>query len=240
MIFQQMATPTHPISVVVAGCGGTGSHVLSGLAQLNKMRLQLKLMPLFVTAYDPDIVTERNIGRQLFSPADINRNKAVLLIERINRFYGFNWFAIPEKLIQAPKSMNILISCVDTINDRKHMLAAIKSTSYSYEETNYYWMDIGNDKSSGQIIMGTPKAKKENKKNYLPHFFDEYPDLIDKNTDYSCDQEFNPYNQQSLFINKMMANYGCLMLTNLLQDYYLDYRGLYINISSLAIKKIPV
>ena len=33
----------------------------------------------FITVYDSDIVTEANIGRQLFSPSDIGLNKAQCL-----------------------------------------------------------------------------------------------------------------------------------------------------------------
>ena len=34
--------------------------------------------------YDPDIVTEANIGRQLFGPSDLGQNKAQCLVTRIN------------------------------------------------------------------------------------------------------------------------------------------------------------
>ena len=244
MVPQYLATPSHPIKIILIGCGGTGSHVLSGLAQLNQMRLQLNLIPIHVTAYDPDIVTERNIGRQLFSPADINKNKAVLLIERINRFYGYSWSAMPERFNGENKSMNIVISCVDTVKSRKEIHTFIMKGYHSFSEKNYYWMDIGNNKTTGQIFLSTPMYKRKNTKrkdpNWLPTIFDEYPNLVDEQTDYTCDVEFNPYNQQSLFINKMMATYACIMLTDLLTYYNLTYRGIFVNLSDLSIKKIPI
>ena len=244
MVPQYLATPTHPISIILVGCGGTGSHVLSGLAQLNQMRLQLDQVPIHVTAYDPDIVTERNIGRQLFSPADINRNKAALLIERINRFYGYAWNAMPEKFNGQNKIMNIVISCVDTVKSRKEILGLILSGYHNTTEKNYYWMDVGNSKTTGQIFLSTPFYKKKfvRKRDpaWLPTIFDEHPNIVDEETDYTCDAEFNPYNQQSLFINKMMATYACIMLTDLLTYYNLTYRGIFVNLNDLSIKKIPI
>ena len=41
---------------------------------------------LHVTVFDPDTVTEANIGRQLFSGSELGLNKAAALATRINRF----------------------------------------------------------------------------------------------------------------------------------------------------------
>ena len=44
-----------------------------------------------VTVYDDDIVTEANIGRQLFCPCDVGQDKASVLVSRVNSFFGLNW-----------------------------------------------------------------------------------------------------------------------------------------------------
>ena len=64
------------VSVALVGCGGVGSQVLTGLARLHKALVSLGHPGgLHVTAFDPDTVSESNVGRQLFSPADVGINK---------------------------------------------------------------------------------------------------------------------------------------------------------------------
>ncbi|MBO8471748.1 MAG: ThiF family adenylyltransferase, partial [Bacteroidetes bacterium] len=71
-----LINPQHPVTVNVIGAGGTGSQVLTCLARFDTALRGLGHPGLFVTVYDPDTVTEANIGRQLFSPSDIGLNKA--------------------------------------------------------------------------------------------------------------------------------------------------------------------
>ena len=51
---------------------------------------------LHVTVFDPDTVSQANIGRQLFSETELGLNKAVSLVTRINRFFGYAWTAEPK------------------------------------------------------------------------------------------------------------------------------------------------
>jgi hypothetical protein len=73
---------THPellaerVHVALVGAGGIGSLMLSGLARLDAAIRALGHPGLDVTVYDPDDVSEANLGRQLFAPADVGRNKA--------------------------------------------------------------------------------------------------------------------------------------------------------------------
>ena len=61
-----LMSPQHPVTVNLIGAGGTGSQVLTCLARLDTALRGLGHPGLFVTLYDPDTVTEANIGRQLF------------------------------------------------------------------------------------------------------------------------------------------------------------------------------
>lgn len=61
-----LLNPQHPVTVNLIGAGGTGSQVLTCLARLDVTLRALGHPGLFVTLYDPDIVTDANIGRQLF------------------------------------------------------------------------------------------------------------------------------------------------------------------------------
>ena len=81
-----LINPQHPITVNLIGAGGTGSQVLTGLARLDVTLRALGHPGLFVTLYDPDIVTEAYIVSQLLRYYEQEQNKAKCLITSINNF----------------------------------------------------------------------------------------------------------------------------------------------------------
>ena len=92
---------------------------------------------LFVTAYDPDTVTEANIGRQLFSPSDIGLNKAQCLVTRMNHFFGNGWKAVPDiypailKDTRRDNLANITITCTDNVKSRLDLWNTLKAVPVS-------------------------------------------------------------------------------------------------------------
>ncbi len=87
------------VRVLVVGCGGTGSPVIGGLPHLHlSMLAQGHPHGLSVTVMDGDNVSAANSVRQPFSRAEIGLNKAIVLVNRINLFWGLNWQAIPQAL----------------------------------------------------------------------------------------------------------------------------------------------
>ena len=110
-----LLNPVHPISVILIGCGGTGSQVLNNLARINHAITMLEHPGLTVLDVDDDKVTEFNCGRKLFSPADIGNYKSSTLINRLNRFYGTNWDSSHERFMGEQLNYNIIISCVDNL-----------------------------------------------------------------------------------------------------------------------------
>ena len=85
--------PYHPVTVFIIGAGGTGSQVITNLARMDTA-LQASGHPgLHVTLFDPDTVTQANIGRQLFSETELGMNKATAAVTRVNRFFGTAWMA---------------------------------------------------------------------------------------------------------------------------------------------------
>jgi PRTRC genetic system ThiF family protein len=171
--------PPHPVTINVIGCGGTGSQVLNSLARMNSALKALDHPGLFVRAVDPDRVTVANMGRQLFSPADVDEYKCTVLIGRINRFFGTAWEAAPAlyKVGSSVPMANITISCVDTGAARKQIKEALwqhvpkkkrsnpPNGNYGYYtawpprvepyNTPFYWMDFGNMMDRGQVVIGT-------------------------------------------------------------------------------------
>ena len=166
-----LLNPQHPVTVNLIGAGGTGSQVLTCLARLDVTLRALGHPGLFVTLYDPDIVTDANIGRQLFGCSDLGLNKAQCLITRVNNFFGNDWKAVPDifptvlKDARRDDMANITVTCTDNIKSRLdlwNVLKAVPTSNYRDYETPLYWMDFGNTQSTGQVVLGTiPKKIKQ-------------------------------------------------------------------------------
>ena len=172
-----IVNPTIPLSVFLIGAGGTGSNMLSCLAIINKSLIALGHPGLHVTTFDDDKVTEANIARQLFYTSDLGLRKASVLIQRVNRAFGTSWDSktckydrnVPE--LYNDFTANITISCVDSVEARREinmtMSTTRKSNRSQYDHVvPYYWIDCGNDVSSGQVYLGTQNVAKQPKSKY--------------------------------------------------------------------------
>jgi PRTRC genetic system ThiF family protein len=131
---------------------------------------------LAVTVMDPDTVSEVNVVRQPFSHVDIGSNKAMCLVGRINIFWGFAWKAIPRYFGDSPAvapECDLLISCVDTRKAR-HLI----SQSFKKFRAPAYHLDLGNNASSGQYVLGQPQdvtVSARAQEARLPTVFELYP-----------------------------------------------------------------
>ena len=87
-------TSQKPVRVLVVGAGGTGSAIVMGLPYLDQaIRVWGRSSGIEVVMMDADTVSETNCVRQPFSISDIGQNKATVLINRINLFWGTRWRA---------------------------------------------------------------------------------------------------------------------------------------------------
>lgn len=241
--------PTHPLSVNLIGCGGTGSQVLTSLGRMNYALLRLGHPGFYVCAYDADVVTDANCGRQLFSEQEVGMNKAVCLITKLNYFFGSAWEAIPEMYGENSEKANITISCVDTINARQTIAKALaqKADSYVHDmHRAHYWLDFGNMANTGQAVLGTagnnftqPKGK-ENVERLLDvtEMFD-FKNLKDSDSGPSCSLA-EALSRQDLFINSTLAHLGCAMLWKMFTKAVLDVQGVYLNLETMRVSPIPV
>lgn len=76
--------------LVLVGVGGTGGYVLQQAARLLYALAQQGRAVPEVLLLDGDTVEEKNLLRQYFVPADIGKNKALVLAERYSRAYGLS------------------------------------------------------------------------------------------------------------------------------------------------------
>jgi PRTRC genetic system ThiF family protein len=114
------------VRILVVGCGGTGSAVVGGLPYFHQALLAWgHPAGLHVTVMDGDTVSPVNCVRQPFGKSEIGLNKAIVLVNRINLFWGLDWQAIPQALTPQTRAPayagyserhlrpDIVIGCVD-------------------------------------------------------------------------------------------------------------------------------
>jgi len=239
-IHPDLLNPRHPIPILLAGCGGTGSQVLTGLARIDHALKAMSDFPGFhLVAVDPDTVSESNVGRQLFSPADVGRNKASALVERVNRFFGLGWDALPmtvERLaaeghITPVKQPKILITCVDTGAARKRIAPLVGGA--------LYWLDLGNSATTAQAVLGTPQKIAQASREAvakLPTILDLYPDLErydDADQTPSCSMR-QALLRQDLFVNQFAATAGLDLIWKMFRAPRLTIHGCFLDTGTLS------
>lgn len=251
--------PQHPVTVNLIGAGGSGSQMLNQLARIDQALKKLGGTGLHVTCFDHDEVTEANIGRQLFSPADIGLNKAVVLITRLNMFFGTSWKAIPKKynnkIGHEDRTANITISCVDSIEARLQISGLLINNNLNGKESSegrpyrkpYYWMDLGNSQSSGQFIIGSlwlieqpKKSKTLDPVEKIQTLFEKFPHFVTqktKATGPSCSLA-EALQKQDLFINSFVTQHASQCLWKMFREGKINYHGAFINLNTLDIAPI--
>jgi len=253
-----LINPQHPVTINLIGAGGTGSQVLTCLARLDVTLRALNHPGLFVTLYDPDEVTDANIGRQLFSYSDFGLNKAVCLISRINNFFGNDWKAVPHLFPASTKEgkkdnmANITITCTDNIKSRLDMWSFLKATrnigSYTDYKTPLYWMDFGNAQTTGQVLMGTVQKKipqpKSNKYKTVESLkviteYVKYSAVKVEESGSSCSLA-EALQKQDLYINSTLAQLGCNILWKMFRQGMIEHQGLYMNLDTMKVNPIGV
>ncbi|AUD06303.1 MULTISPECIES: PRTRC system ThiF family protein [Spirosoma] len=245
-----LINPTNPVTVNLLGAGGTGSQMLMALAKMNYALKQLEHPGFQVNLWDGDTVSKANLGRQLFAEVELGFNKAVALVNRTNRFFGTNWKAVPEpycinslrKEYNALASANVFISCVDTVSSRMELaniLRQIIEKREHHQDRPYYWMDFGNGRHTGQVILSTvgklpqPTSKKYRTVEQLPFVTDEFKTLLeqaDTSDDTPSCSLAEALSKQELFINPTLANIGSSLLWSLLRNGMTEHRGVFLNL----------
>jgi len=235
-----------PLKVLVVGAGGTGSAVVMGLPYLDQAMRVWGSAGLAVTLMDADVVSETNCVRQPFSASDVGQNKATVLINRINLFWGMRWSAIPQ-LFHArsfersqDRSPDLLIGCVDSRAARKAIEQALTRSSSS----TCYWLDLGNNAASGQYVLGQPlNGRNRRKADRLRTVSELYPEIADTELGEdplpSCSAA-EALDRQEPFINQTLASSALAMLAQLIRYGSISHHGAFFNAKTGQMSALPV
>lgn len=254
-----LLNPTNPVTINLIGAGGTGSQVLTALARKNHALTELNHAGLSVRLWDDDLVTEANLGRQLFAESEMGFHKSVVLINRINRFFGTNWKAETQRFekdslgkIQSNMKSVIYISCVDSVKSRfdiAEILNELKVSKGYYRNQSKYWMDFGNSQFSGQVLLSTigninqPNSEKYETVANLPFVTEEFGELLKiselEDDTPSCSLA-EALEKQDLFINSALAQIGCSLLWGLFRNGLTENRGFFLNLKTFQSQPIKL
>ena len=254
-----LINPTNPVTVNLIGAGGTGSQVLTALARMNHALTELNHAGLSVRLWDNDMITEANLGRQLFAESELGLYKSVALINRVNRFFGTNWKAETQKFekdglgrLQSNMKSEIYISCVDSVKSRfdiAEILNELKIDKGYYRNQCKYWIDFGNSQFTGQVLLSTignikqPNSKKYETVENLPFITEEFGELLkiseEEDNTPSCSLA-EALEKQDLFINSTLAQMGSSLLWNIFRNGLTVNRGFFLNLKNFQSQPIKL
>lgn len=240
------------VRILVVGCGGTGSAILGGLPYLHQALIAWgHPRGLDVTVMDGDTISAVNCVRQPFGRSEIGMHKSVVLVNRINLFWGLNWQAIPGDLkpqVLTPSFAghgkehlrpDIVIGCVDTRAAR-----AIIAKSVAGMSATGYWLDIGNHSTGGQFVLGEPQnARNKRARLRLRTAAELYGEL----TDSSLDDEHEPscsateaLDRQEPYVNSCLAQHALALLARLFRYGQICYHGGFVDVAGGRCVPLPI
>ncbi len=246
------------LKIVLVGAGGTGSFAALAIARL-VFELQEQGRTVELSIIDPDRVEASNIPRSNFCAAEIGRFKAQSLAERITLAwgievgYGCEKFDPERHLKQSAgdyRQLTVLVGCVDNHFARRELHRAVEEfQGYRVSEApNIWWVDAGNGKFSGQVLVGSTAKRLKAEDHFvgssicrsLPAPTLVHPELLEDQealpkikveTIVSCPERIR-LGEQSLNINQRVAVEIAEMLTALLLTNSLRRFATYFDLES--------
>lgn len=227
------------VKIHVVGCGGSGSHLLPRLAQLHKGMVALgHPKGLDVTVWDGDTVSESNTIRQNFFLPDIGHNKASVMINRLNMAFDLDWEDKPHHFSRGSVrgDVDFIIGCVDSKKARREIDAFVRNAWQAC-----YWIDAGNESSSGQVIVGQFGKQVSDDPMRLPLVTELYPEIVEGDEDNapSCSARESIF-RQGLATNAMAASWIYAWIAEALRHGSIGWSGVFFNLETGRTASIPV
>ena len=215
--------------IILVGAGGIGAYVAQHVGRLMRVIYESE-RGVHLTICDPDIVEEKNIGRQLFCDAEVGLPKAEALHRRYGHAWGLNVSHVvsefDESLIIGAQ-MTVLVGCVDNAAARRKLDEALSANNDS--SLQFWWLDCSNARDVGRVLLGNAPAYDDLRGAFpakercvaLPSPALQFPDLLTPRpeeldgSNLSC-AELAARGEQSLHVNARVAVEGAITLTQLL------------------------
>lgn len=224
--------------LTLVGCGGTGSFLALHMARLAWHARREAGLALHLTFVDPDLVEEKNIGRQNFIPAEIGQPKARALATRYSLAFGLSIHYFVEALHPGHVNrqhryrdgwLHLIAGCVDNVAARNDIAEICDLWG-----GRLWWLDCGNHDHAGQVALGnstveTPEISPLGFCSALPLPSIQHPELVEGDTmPISCADAVD----QSLMINQAVAGWAAGYLYRLIVARDLDMYTTYFDLAT--------
>lgn len=246
------------INLVLIGCGGTGSFVALNMARFAWSVRETHEVNIWFVDYD--YVEAKNIGRQNFCIAEVGRPKAETLATRYNYAFGLAICPVVDKFGDVKRfidmdSTTLLVGAVDNYTARAAIANAVVDNLEMAVSLNcnLWWIDGGNDYTTGQVLLGNSPAVKPLVDKFgncvaVPLPSVQEPDLIkplpvvatvvDDDT-LSC-ADLMMLNVQARTVNYQVAALIDVFMERLLMANNVDMMGVYFNQSLCTMYSVPI
>ncbi|MCB9452426.1 MAG: PRTRC system ThiF family protein [Anaerolineaceae bacterium] len=240
---------THIQTVTVVGLGGTGAQVARAVARMVVDMKTARLHIPQIVLIDPDTVEEKNVGRQLYTAADVGQKKAHVLMRRFNLALGLDISAIDQP-VSAEKNFerwgNLVIGAVDNHLARRE-LARVNGA---------IWIDAGNHANAGQVVIGNTGDREtalryldgqNGRYPYLPHAGLLFPALLEPEPEVkpqpeperSC-AELVAAREQDVLVNDWMATITAQYVYKLLRRQPITSFVSYVSADGMSVRSLPI
>ena len=232
-----------PVNLILVGCGGTGSWLAPTVARTARLLVETRRRDARVFFVDPDRVESKNVYRQNFCDAEVGQNKALTLGYRFGMAWGVPVTAVQEQFVKimTDNYLTIVIGCVDNAAARRSIQEAVSGR-------RIWWLDCGNAKANGQVLLGCG-ATCPNDPFELPGFCSwlpmptiRHPELLEPLPDENANAapmscaEMALVDSQGLAINQAVATIAGDYLLRMLLTQDLRRWATYINLESATMR----
>lgn len=240
----------HIQSITIVGCGGTGAAVARIVARIIYDMHRARLHTPNVLLIDPDIVEEKNVGRQLFTPADaaLKLPKVEVVGRRLNMALGLDMAWCVEPFIAEKHGdrygSQLVIGCVDNHLARREL-----------HQARGILIGAGNFRNGGQVVIGNtadPAIMQrhinghEGKYAYLPKEGLLFPALLEPETPTSEPQptlscaELVLRGEQDCLVNDWMACAVGQYVYALLRRQPIRTFASFISLDGMSVRSLPI
>jgi PRTRC genetic system protein A/PRTRC genetic system ThiF family protein len=188
--------------------------------------------------HDPDTVSPANVGRQLFSPGDVGRNKATVLVHRLNAFFGIARLASRAAArSRSPTSRATSSSAASTrARARVDQLRAVAGLRRPAARITPGVLDRSRQPQSrrpGRARVPARAKRLARGRTGLPTVAELFPEIIkggrEDNTP-SCSLA-EALEKQHLFVNQAVVTPALQILWQLLRFGQIDWHGAFVNLN---------
>lgn len=238
---------THIQTVIIVGCGGTGAQVARIVARILYDMRRARLHTPNVLLVDPDIVEERNCGRQLFAPSDaaLGLPKVEVVGRRLNMALGLD-IAWCVESFSAEKhgsryGSQLVIGCVDNHLARREL-----------HQAGGILIGAGNYRDGGQIVIGNTSDMEMMHRHidgvyrYLPKEGLLFPSLLEPEAPTETPQpalscaELVLRGEQDVLVNDWMACVVGQYVYALLRRQPIRTFASFISLDGMSVRSLPI